>query len=381
MILRPQRHLFDIPDDVAYLNCGYMGPLPKATVRAGEAAMHGKARPWHINPRDFFAPVERVRALFARLIGADTDDIALIPSASYGLATAARNLPVAKGQDILILAEQFPSNVHIWRELAADTGARLVTLPRPAPGTNTGWTDVILDAITDRTAIAALPHCHWTDGGLIDLETVRTRLTAHGAALVLDLTQSAGAWPFDVAFVRPDFAAIASYKWLLGPYSTGFLYAAPNRQEGRPIELSWMNRAGAEDFARLVDPAEEYAHGARRYDMGEKSQFHVLPMLEASLIQILAWEVHNISETLSERTRTIATRAAALGLSALPEGSRAGHYLGLTFPHGVPDGLLERLRERNIFVSVRGQSMRVTPHLYNTDADVERLFAALGKVL
>ncbi len=381
MLLPCQRQLFDMPDDVAYLNCAYMGPLPRDSARAGEEAVSLKQRPWEIQPKDFFEPVERVRELFALIIGAETDDIAIVPSASYGLAVAARNIAVEKGQEILILEEQFPSNVHVWRELALAKSARLKKIRRPEPGSNTGWTPLILDAISDRTALAALPQCHWTDGSLVDLVAIGKKLRGCGAALVLDLTQSAGAWPFGVKDVKPDFVAAAAYKWLLGPYSLSFLYVAPHAQEGEPIEYSWMNRVRAENFARLVDPRHEYAPGARRFDMGEKAQFHLMPVAEESLERLLRWEVQNIAETLTATNTTIAEQASALGLSSVPEGLRAGHYLGLDFPHGVPPKLIEKLAERRIYVSLRGKSMRVTPHLYNTEEEIDRLIETLKEAL
>lgn len=381
MLLPCQRQLFDLPDDVAYLNCAYIGPLPRDAARAGEEAVRLKQHPWEIGPQDFFRPAEDLRELFAQIIGAEADDIAIVPSASYGLAVAARNVTVEKGQEILILDEQFPSNVHVWRELARSKGAKLRTVRRPEPGTNAGWTPPILDAISERTAVAALPQCHWTDGGLIDLVAVGKKLRANGAALVLDLTQSAGAWPFDIGRVKPDFVAVAAYKWLLGPYSLGFLYVAPHRQDGEPIEYPWSNRVRAEDFARLVDPRHEYAAGARRFDMGEKAQFHLLPVAATSLDRLLRWGVENIAETLTAMNAAIAGGANRLGLASLPEGIRAGHYLGLNFPEGVPDGLMDKLAKRRIFVSLRGASMRVTPHVYNRPDEIERLLTTLKEVL
>jgi len=117
VMIASQRHLFDMPDDIAYLNCAYMSPLMKPVIDAGVAGMSRKAQPWTITPQDFFSDSEAARGLFARLIGADAGDIAIVPSASYGIASAAANVPVAKGQEILVLAEQFPSNVYSWREL------------------------------------------------------------------------------------------------------------------------------------------------------------------------------------------------------------------------------------------------------------------------
>ncbi|MDE0942018.1 MAG: aminotransferase class V-fold PLP-dependent enzyme [Alphaproteobacteria bacterium] len=373
-----QRHLFDIPDDIAYFNCAYMSPLMHKVVAAGQRAVTLKAQPWQISPPDFFSTPERARTLFAELINAQADDIAIIPSCSYGTATAAQNIPVAKGQTMVVLQDQFPSNVYPWRELAADRGAEVVTVPR---GGNDGWTPRILDAITAQTAIVALPHCHWTDGGLIDLIAVGKKCRAMGAALVVDITQSIGALPFDVAAIQPDFAIAAGYKWMMGPYTLGFLYVAPKHQDGRPLEHNWIARKDSENFAGLVDYKSEFQPGARRFDMGEGANFIALPMAVVALEQLLEWGVDNIQETLSAMTGTIAERAAPLGLSASTPSLRAGHFLGLGFPGDVPEGLPERLGASNVFVSVRGQSMRVTPHLFNNEADVDRLISVLSEVL
>lgn len=373
-----QRHLFDIPDDIAYLNCAYMGPLPRAAREAGEAAAGRKSRAWEITPRDFFTETETARELFAALIGATAEDIAIVPAASYGIAVAAANLHLPPGRRALVLAHQFPSNLYSWQELAEREGGEVVTVARPEDG---DWTRSILQAIDERTAIAALPNCHWTDGGLIDLVRIGARLREVGAALVIDATQSLGALPIDMRAVRPDFLVAATYKWLLGPYSYGFLYVAPGRQDGRPIEQNWIARGGSEDFARLVDYRSDFQPGARRFDVGEKANFGLTPVAIASLRQIHDWGVPEVQATLRRRTDAIAARAHNLGLTAAPASLRAGHFLGLRFPGAVPEGLPEKLAAARVYVSVRGPAMRITPHLYNTDADIDRLFEVLGAAL
>lgn len=369
-----QRHLFDLPDDVSYLNCAYMSPLMKQVVAAGQQAVPRKAHPWQITPADFFDLPEQARKLFAGLIGATANDIASVPSCSYGIATAAANVPLARGQKIVLLEDQFPSNVYPWRDLAARNGGEIVTIPR---GGNAGWTPRVLDAIDDDTAVVALPHCHWTDGTLVDLTAVGARCREVGAALVIDLTQSIGAMPFDVNEIQPDFMVAAGYKWMMGPYSLGFLYVAPKWQDGRPLEHNWIARAGSEDFRRLVDYQIDFQPGARRFDVGEGANFALMPMAVAALEQLHAWGVDNVQTTLSALTEKISARAETIGLRASDRASRAGHFLGLRFPDGLPDKVTERLGEQQVYVSARGDSLRVTPHLYNDDRDVERLMAAL----
>ena len=217
--------------------------------------------------------------------------------------------------------------------------------------------------------------------GSIDLEAVGAACRRVGAALCIDATQSVGALPLDVKRIDPDFVAVASYKWLLGPYSLGFLYVAPRRQGGRPIEHNWMARRDSEDFAGLVNYKDEFQAGARRFDVGERSNFALMPVVEASLKLIAEWTVPRIHATLSLRTNAIAERARAeLGIGSVPSHRRAGHYLGLRFAGGIPPELPARLAANKVYVSVRGQAMRVTPHLWNTDEDVEKLFAVLRTV-
>ncbi len=381
-MIESQRHLFDIPDDVAYLNCAYMSPLMKSVQQAGHNGIAVKAQPWTLGQEDFFTRSSNARALFARLVNTEPSAIAFVPSASYGLAVAARNLPVARNQEIIVLDDQFPSNVYTWRELAKRSEANVRTvswteakLP-DAPGTD--WTTALLGAIDDRTAIVAVGNCHWTDGSIVDLVRVGERCREVGAALVLDITQSGGAWPLDVAEIRPDFMVCACYKWLLGPYTLGFLYVDPKWHEGEPLEHNWIARKGSQDFGGLVAYEDDYQPGAERYDLGERANFHLMPMAAAALQQILAWTVSEIAETLTARTAKIAARAEALGLTSDPSHLRAGHFLGVRFPKGMRAGLLGDLAAKKIYVSVRGDAMRITPHLYNTDEDVDRLFEALA---
>lgn len=377
-----QRALFDIPDDIAYLNCAFISPLMHSVVAAGEQAIRDKAQPWGTTAEDFFTGAEETRALFAQLVGADAEGIAIVPAVSYGIAVAAANLPVSGGQEILVLDEQFPSNVYAWVRLANERQASITTVAKPPKDARgRDWTSPILDAITERTAIVALPNCHWTDGALIDLKRVSAKAKSVGAALVLDLAQSAGALPIDVKEIEPDFLVAPTYKWLIGPYAMGFLYVAPKWRNGRPLEESWILRKGSEDFSALVDYEADYQPGARRFDMGERANFQLMPMAREALKQLLAWGVDNISETLRVKTALMAERANALGLETGDRAFFAPHYLGIRFPGGLPDGLVAHLRERNVFVSLRGTSVRVTPHLYTNDRDIDRLFDALEKVI
>jgi selenocysteine lyase/cysteine desulfurase len=380
-----QRHLFDIPDDVAYLNCAYMSPLMKPALEAGTVGLARKAHPWELTPDQFFTGADEFRATAAQLLDCSADCIAIVPSASYGIATAARNLPVNKGQSILVLDEQFPSNYYPWQRRAEETGASLKVVAWPA---DNDWTGAVLDSLTSDVAIAALPHVQWTSGGRLDLVRIGAACRKLGAALVLDLTQSLGALPFSVGGlkndlqngVQPDFAVAASYKWLLGPYSVGLLYVAPKWQGGIPLEENWIQRANAQDFSSLILYTEDYDAGARRFDMGERANFASLPAAVRAMKQLLEWNVAQISETAGALNRHLAEAAADLGFSAPSEPLRAPHYLSLRRKAAIPKELPEVLAREKVFVSVRGSSIRVTPNVYNTVEDGERLIVCLRRI-
>jgi selenocysteine lyase/cysteine desulfurase len=376
--LGDQRELFEIAEGVAYLNCAYMSPQLRTVREVGERAVARKSRPWEITPYHFVEDVERARALFARLVGGETDGVALTPSVSYGVAVAAANVEVREGQEILILEDQFPSNVYQWRGLAEHSGAKLVTVPRP---TDHDWATAILGLLDENVAVVAVPNCHWTDGSLVDLARVGERAREVGAALVVDAIQSLGAYPFDVEEVRPDFLLTSVYKWLLGPYGVGFMYVGEDYREGTPIEHNWINRRGSEDFSRLVGYQDAFQPGARRYDVGERSNFVLLPMASEALRQILDWGIENVAETIGGLTDLIEAEARRRGIEAVPAKRRARHMIGLRLGRRVPEGLAARLSEEKVFVSVRGESVRVSPHLYNTEKDVERLFEVLDRAI
>jgi selenocysteine lyase/cysteine desulfurase len=372
------RELFAIPTGVTYLNCANMAPQLRSITAAGFDAVRAKATPWTLSAPEWFSGAEKLRGLAAEVMGMDTDGVALVPSASYGVATAAANLPFTSGQNIVVLDQEFPSNVYAWRELAKKNNGSVLTVKRKA---SENWTDALLRGIDKKTAIVAVPHCHWTDGSKVDLEQVGDRARAVGAGLVIDASQSLGASILNLERVEPDFLTAVGYKWLLGPYGLGYLYVAPKwRESGIPFEQSWLTRAGSEDFARLVDYTDEYRAGARRFDMGEFPQFVLAPMAIAALKQILAWGVGRIQATLSVLTERVAQLAAEFNYSVLPVADRSAHMIGIRPRRAIPAELARALKEANVFVSIRGDAIRVAPHLYNESKDIDRLFEVLRRI-
>lgn len=365
-----QKHLFDIPDNITYLNCAFMSPLLHSVKEAGVKGVGIKSHPWNITPEAFFAMPEKLRSLFARLLSVEPDCIALAPSVSYAMAVAANNLPILAGQHILVLEDQFPSHVYPWRELAKTNAATIRTAARPTDG---DWTNTILNHIDAKTAIIALPQYHWTDGSFIDLAAIREAIGDDDSApaLVLDVTQSLGAAPLDIATIRPDFLAAGLYKWLMGPYGIACFYAAPRYHQGAPIEHNWTNRADSENLAGLVDYKDSFQPGARRFDMGGKSG-HVLPAMAcAGLEQILDWQPEQINQTtrqFNSKLRNMLSESDYI----TPETTH--HMMGIRHSKGEwPASIKQALQTAHIHVSYRGDCMRIAPHLYNTEDDMQRL--------
>jgi selenocysteine lyase/cysteine desulfurase len=369
-----QRDLFDIPEGVAYFNCASLAPLLKAATEAGAAALARRARPWLIGGQDWFTEVEERRALFARLAGVDPEGVALVPATSYGLAVAAANLTARPGQRVLVLADDYPSNWYTWQRFARRTGAELVAVDRRD---GQGWGEAVLQALDERTAVVAVLATHWTDGGAVDLAAIGARARQAGAALVVDASQALGAVPLDLAAARPDYLVTVGYKWLLGPFALGYLYVAERHRDGVPLEENWISRAGSQDFAALVDYQDRYGGGARRFDVGQRTHFETTPMAVAALRQLLDWEVPRIGATLGRLTGSIQRRVEAMGLR-LTTSDRVPHMLGIGLPDQARAAVAGALSQAGVHVGVRGSSLRVSPHLWTTDEDVDRLVGALA---
>lgn len=376
-----QRGLFDIAADVAYFNTAYNAPQLNASRERLVAAAGAKSRPWERFPDDFFADAEAIRQLCARVFGGDADGYAIIPAASYGVSTAARAIEPAlgAGDRIIVLDEDFPSNVLPWRRVARETGARLVTVPAPR---DLDWTSAALREIERGAKVVALFHAHWTNGALVDLAQIGDACRAVGSTLVLDATQSFGALPLDLQAVRPDFLVAAGYKWLLCPYGFGLMYVAPAWREARPLEEHWLGREGASNFGSLVNYVDAYRPGARRFDVGETCATTILPGAIPALEQLGTWGIGTIAATLAVINRRIAERLVELGFELPPERVRAPHMFGARLPDGsdVRD-LAGALRARRVFVSQRGNSLRFAPHLHVTQADVDQLLNAIEHAL
>jgi selenocysteine lyase/cysteine desulfurase len=387
-MLTCQKALFDLPDDVHFLNCSTISANLKSSVEAGYAGIQRKSRPHEITPEDFFTDATETRALFARLVNCtDSHRIALIPSVSYGTATVAKNLPrkpgLRAGQEILVVFEEFPSDVYAWEEVCQTHGLTVRTIhpPATATGRGDGWNVRLLEAITEKTCLVMVPNVHWADGTRFDLPALRRRTREVGAWLVVDGSQSLGVLPFDVQALQPDALITVGYKYLLGPYGMGLSYWSETFDDGTPLERNWINRVGSENFGGLVNYQSDYRPAASRYNMGEQSNFILLPMLNAALRQLLAWDVAAIQDYCGRITAHALPALRELGFWVEEPAWRANHLTGLRLPAGLSlDAVRQSLARHRVNVSIRSDSIRVSTHVWNTPDDLTALVDALRLV-
>ena len=379
-MMKSQKELFLMPGNHHYLNCSYLSPLLKRVEEAGIEGVRGKSRPWETTPDRFFYDSETVRSLFAKIIHAEKpEQIAIMPAVSYGMGTVVNNLPKTPGKEIIIADEQFPSNVYPWEAYAKRTGNAIKRVAAPTKnGRGEAWNKAILESINERTLLVALGNVHWTDGTLFKIREISEKVHAVGGYLVIDGTQSVGALPLNVQEVKPDALICAGYKWLMGPYGIALGYFGPRLTGGIPLEEGWIVRKNSEDFTALIDYEEEYQPGAKRYDMGQRSNFITLPMMREALAQVNEWGVENIQSYIRNLTSKLIPDLLQAGYKIEDEAYRATHMFGARVPDGVEmSGVREALQSKNIHVSVRGSAIRISPHLYNDKADIEALSECL----
>jgi selenocysteine lyase/cysteine desulfurase len=381
-MLACQREHFDIPRDVAYLNAAAWSPLPRAVVAAGQRGVLRKARPWELpadhQPQQF----ERARGAAAKLINADPNDVALISSVGYGVSTAAKILPVPKGSRVLLLQDDHSSPVLEWMTRAEAGGFSIETVAKPADG---DWTNVVLDGIARKGAapvsVVSISSIHWSDGGMLDMARIAPAVHAGGAHLIVDATHGAGVVPLDVAAIDPDVVIFPTYKWLLGPYGRAFLYVAKRHQHGVPLEQTPYGRRAVEATQAVYLEDTRYVSNARRFDMGERDHFVSLDMAATGIETMLSWGMPAVSARLGMLTRRLADSLEGLGLDIPAERVRAPHILSVAFPGGLPEMLEQRLASDRAYAALRLGRLRISPHVYNDEADVDRFVAVLRQAL
>lgn len=375
-----QKHLFQLPEGIHYLNCAYMSPLLKSVEEKGIEGMRQKRNPVSIRPHDFFTGAVGVRQKYAGMVGAEPEQIALMPSVSYGMNSVIRNIPCRPGQHALTISEEFPSCYYTAERWCREHHAELKVIARKddIPEKGKDWNARILESITGDTAFVVMASVHWMNGTKFDLEKIGERCKEVGAKLIVDGSQSVGALPIDVKACRIDALICAAYKWLMGPYSTALSYIHEDFNQGIPLEESWMTRPNSERFDRLTNYEKGYKPGAIRFDVGQSSNFIMLPMLDEALRQLLEWGVDHIQEYGRLLGAPLIEYFKQSGALVEDESHRAHHLMGLQLPAGT-DGtrLIQELQSRSVYVSLRGNNIRISINVFNTESDIRQLMLAL----
>jgi selenocysteine lyase/cysteine desulfurase len=383
-MLKSQKYLFNLDSGVHYLNNAYRGPQLKSSEEAGISSIIKQRNPFQLKQSDFFEGVASVRTTFGKLVNCDSSEVAIIPSTSYGFTSVLNNIKPKVGGKAIVVQDEFPSGYFSITRWAQENQASITTIS-PDPNSDSkgeSWNTHLIDAIDANTSVVLISSVHWMSGLKFDLEAIGDKCQQMGAAFIVDGTQSVGAMPIDVKACKIDALICAAYKWLLGHYSIAMAYIGERFNNGIPLEESWMNRENAQDFSRLSEYASEYKAGASRYTVGEAANFILMPMLQASLNQILEWTPEAIQNYAGSLNRPLLDFINQIGGRTEPEAFLAQHLFAPQLPKSINSALLKKeLEENQIFVSSRGEYLRVSINVFNDTKDIEALMHVIGQQL
>jgi selenocysteine lyase/cysteine desulfurase len=366
-------------EGIAFLDAANQGPLPLAASRAAREALALKEKPWRITSATYAGAVAEARALLARLFSCREESVALTTGAGAAVNVVARGLELAEGDEVVLPRHEFPSNDYPWRWLAR-RGVRVkVVEPDHASGAVSAAR--LASEIGARTKVVAFSHVSYLHGGRIDPAPIVDAARRFGAVTVVDGSQAAGALPFDFGASGVDVYAASAYKFLLGPYGTGFgLFSAAVLDRLAVGDVNWCAVKGTDDFSHLPGAGFELKPGAVRYDAHETASFNNLMPLAESLRLVLEATpaaVQAVARALGDR---ILGRLPAGFEPASPLEPEARSHLLCVRGRTPPDtqAAFERLLAAKVQVSLRGDRIRVAPHVYSSEADADRLLAALA---
>ncbi len=365
----------DFPDlaPTVYLDCAYQGPFPRRAIARIQQAIELKSHPERLGSSEYFELPDRVRARLADMVGADASEIALTNSATQGVGIVAAGLDFEAGDEVVISSSNFPSNLFSWLHLQRK-GVR-VRVVKPVCG-RVRIEDVEA-ALSPRARVLALDWVSYTNGLAIELARMGELAHRQGSIFVVDGTQGVGAVELNLHELPVDVLAGAAYKWLLGPYGTGFVYLSPGVQDHLDLQVvNWLSVEGSEDFDAL--PMDEFTlpRSARVFDVPETANFLNLYALEASLEYVQEVGVGAVSRHCARLLDRLAEGLRRLGYTVIRAAEPEGRSAILGF-HGkslkATTRLHQRLRANHVAVSLRHGIIRVSPYLYNDEADIDRL--------
>jgi len=365
-------------EDATYLNLAAQSPMPKVAHRAVQAAIEWKKNPHHIPDSAYFEVPNRIRASVARLIGGKPEEIALTTGASTGMSAVAYGLTWKPGDEVLTAKGEFPLQYATWKPMEAREG---IVLKIVAPRERFLTADDFLAAMTPRTRMVSVSLVRFDNAVMLDAARIAAACHAQGALLLLDVSQACGAVPMSVDALGADFLVCAGYKWLLSPYGTGFFWAKNEHAEKmRPGPFYWAATEGAENFHSLSFENPKPAPGARRWDIAETSNYFNFAAMDASLQFVLQLgpetvEGHNrkLIDFLFERL----PKDRCVPTSPLDSAHRGPYGCFAARSPEKTAELYQKLVKEKVITSLREGNIRVSPHVYNTERDIDRLISAI----
>ncbi len=376
--MRDYRQEFPDFSPTIYLDCAYQGPFPRATVARIEQAIQLKCHPERLGPSEYFALPDRVRGHLARLVGADSSEIALTNSATQGVGIVAAGLRFEPGDEVVIASSNFPSNLFTWLHLRR-LGVRVTAVDSTCGSVRI---EEVAAALTPRTRVLALDWVSYTSGARIDLAALGDLVHRQGGVFVVDGTQGVGALELNLHELPVDVLVAAAYKWLLGPYGTGFAYLARDLQKQLDLPfVNWLSIEGSEDFDSLPDDQFTLPDEARIFDVPETANFLDLYALEASVEFIESVRVPTVTGHCDHLLERLAEGLRRLGHTVAYDAHRERRSTILGFHADSEEAtatLHKKLMANHVATSLRHGWIRVSPYLYNTEADIDRLLEIAG---
>ena len=362
--------------ETIYLNNASVGPLPERTRRVLDEFNRKRAAPFQLPDRELFATMAESRRLAAELIGAIPEEIALTINTGFGLSLAARSLPLRPGDIVLASDKEFPANVYPWM-LLKDSGVTLEL----APTTAEGWPDEahLLDRLSDpRVRVLAVSLVQFSNGYTVDLARLSAATRASGTYLVVDAIQGVGQLPVDVTKTPVDILSCGAQKWLLSPWGSGFVYVRRELvRELSPAVTGWMAFEGTEDFTRLTEYRDTLRGDARRFEL-ITLPYQDFAGMNASLGLLLSAGIERIAEHLQALHAPVLAWAGRHDVRVVSPGGERGSGILCIQPHNVGEAF-RRLKAARVISSMREGAIRLSPHLYNTVEEMERVVDILGE--
>jgi len=374
--MKCQKELFSLKGNIHYLNCAYKSPLLKSAEEACMKALARERNPAEISVDDFFQDVKIVKEYFAELINAQSHNVIIIPSVSYGFSTVLNNIKGKQNGNVITIKDEFPSGYFSLKRWSSENNNKLIVIEPDKNETAIGenWNNKLMKQINDETSVVLISAVHWMNGLKFDLEKIGQKCSEVGAKFIVDGTQSVGALSMDVIKYKIHALVCASYKWMFGTYSIALAYLNDDFEFGRPLEEAWVNRVNSMNFESLTEYEENYIPHAGRYNVGETSNFISMPILRESLSQILKWKPVHIDEYCKNLRLPLFKYLTELGVVLENEKYLANHLFALQLPKTIDlDLLKQNLKANNVFISIRGNYLRISINVFNDEKDIQKL--------